>query len=85
MIIVRKLQIPYNPEAGFGALTSYDTVILNEPLVDHLRLSSEQIEEVVSRTRRQIAIRKKAYSGLVRDFDIKGLDVILELLRTVNE
>ncbi|MFX0212326.1 MAG: phosphoribosyltransferase, partial [Candidatus Hodarchaeota archaeon] len=33
LIIVRKIQIPYNPEAGFGALTSTGYIMLNEPLV----------------------------------------------------
>ena len=32
-IIVRKLQVPGNPEAGFGALTSQGSLLLNERLV----------------------------------------------------
>jgi len=45
LLIVRKLQIPGNPEAGFGAMTRDGTVLLNEPLLGELRLSDAQIEE----------------------------------------
>lgn len=33
VLIVRKIPIPYNPEAGFGAVTSDGTIVLNERLV----------------------------------------------------
>lgn len=45
LLIVRKLQIPGNPEAGFGAMTMEGAVFLNEPLLAELRLSRDQIEE----------------------------------------
>lgn len=64
LLIVRKLQIPYNPEAGFGALTSLGTVILNDPLVNRIGLSEAEIEQVIQRTRKQIETRKSAYKGL---------------------
>ncbi len=65
LLIVRKLQIPYNPEAGFGAISSLGTVILNEPLVAHLGLSQSQIQSVIQRTKTQIETRQTAYKGLV--------------------
>jgi len=45
LLLVRKLQIPGNPEAGFGAMTMDGTLFLNEPLLAELRLSREQVEE----------------------------------------
>jgi predicted phosphoribosyltransferase len=45
LLIVRKLQIPGNPEAGFGAMTMDGAVFLNEPLLAELRLSRDQVEE----------------------------------------
>jgi predicted phosphoribosyltransferase len=77
IIIVRKLQIPYNPEAGFGAVTSYNTVILNDALVNHLQLSEEQIDDVVVKTRNQISRRREAYAGLLKEFKLRGRDVII--------
>ena len=43
LMIVRKLQIPDNPEAGFGALTFDGLVLLNRPLMANLGLTEEDI------------------------------------------
>ena len=43
-IIVRKLQVPGNPEAGFGALTSQGSLLLNEKLVRSIGLNQKQIQ-----------------------------------------
>ena len=43
LMIVRKLQIPDNPEAGFGALTSDGFLLLNHPLIKHLGLTEPEI------------------------------------------
>ncbi|MFW9944467.1 MAG: phosphoribosyltransferase, partial [Candidatus Sifarchaeia archaeon] len=77
VIIVRKLQIPFNPEAGFGALTSLGTMMLNKDLVSRLGLSDEDIQSVRSRTERQIESRKEAYDGLVGLYFPDDKDVIL--------
>lgn len=77
LLIVRKLQIPYNPEAGFGAITSLGTVILNKPLVARIGLSQDQIDSVVERTKTQIETRKQGYAGLVGLYSPKGKFVVL--------
>ncbi len=43
VVIVRKLQIPRNPEAGFGAISLSGESILNTELLTDLSLSDEQI------------------------------------------
>lgn len=45
LIIVRKIQIPYNPEAGFGAISPDGETIFNERLLDQLRLTEDEIKE----------------------------------------
>ncbi len=76
-IIVRKLQIPGNPEAGFGALTSQGALILNERLVRSVGLNQNQIDMVVKHTQDQIERRKADYRGLVGITDPSKKDVIL--------
>lgn len=76
-IIVRKLQVPGNPEAGFGALTSFGSVILNDALVRRLMLSKEQVENVVKRTEEQVRERHEAYGGLIGVYNPLRKDVIL--------
>ena len=63
LLIVRKLQIPYNPEAGFGAMTLSGEILLNEELVRSLGLGEDAITATVKLTRevldrRNILFRK---------------------------
>ncbi len=77
LLIVRKLQIPYNPEAGFGAITSLGTVILNQPLVDRIGLTEVDIQQVIQKTQGQIDQRKIAYEGLVGLYSPENRIVVL--------
>lgn len=76
-IIVRKLQVPGNTEAGFGALTSHGAVLLNDRLVRSIGLKQVQIDYAIEKTQQQIDNRKEDYRGLVGVVDPSGRDVIL--------
>lgn len=62
LIIVRKIQIPYNTEAGFGAVGPDGRILLNEELLRMLSLSDEEVECQIQKTKEMIAIR----NGLFR-------------------
>jgi len=61
LIIVRKIKIPYNTEAGFGSVTSDGSVLINQPLLERLELTKKQIEAQVSITKQEIAERLAYY------------------------
>jgi putative phosphoribosyl transferase len=61
VIIVRKLQIPFEPEAGFGALGPEGEVIFNDNLLKQLRLSDEEIDQTKRRTFDVIRKRNKLF------------------------
>jgi putative phosphoribosyl transferase len=61
LIIVRKLQIPFEPEAGFGALGPEGEVIFNESLLGQLRLSTEQVDEAIRGTLDVIQERNRLF------------------------
>lgn len=65
LIILRKLQIPQNPEAGFGAITSDGTVISNPEIAPFLGLSEEEIDLIVKKTIAEIKRREKVF-GVVK-------------------
>ena len=46
VLVVRKIQIPWNTEAGFGALTSDGKIVINEDLVTQLDLTEDEIQDV---------------------------------------
>ena len=61
VIVARKLQLPYNPEAGFGAVAPDGSTFLNESLVRYLNLSDEVIHEVKEKTLSVIRKREAKY------------------------
>ncbi|MHA1729273.1 MAG: phosphoribosyltransferase [Promethearchaeota archaeon] len=61
ILIVRKIKIPYNPEAGFGAVTTDGTVLLNQDLLPHLNLSKPEIERAIQLTKNEINDRLLFY------------------------
>lgn len=63
LIIVRKIQIPYNPEAGFGAMGPDGETILNERLLKQLSLSKEEIEAQKKKTMNVIKRRNELFRG----------------------
>lgn len=61
LIIVRKLHIPWNREAGFGAIASDGTMILNDTLVPVLGLSAEEIKMIAAEELEEIRRREARY------------------------
>jgi putative phosphoribosyl transferase len=50
ILIVRKIQVPGNPEAGFGAVGPGGEVIFNERLLSYLGLTEDQVRSQVDKT-----------------------------------
>ena len=61
LMIVRKIQIPGDTEAGFGAIGPDGEIIFNEPLLKKLRLSSEEVQKQAETAREVVAARNQLY------------------------
>ena len=61
LVICRKIPMPLNPEAGFGAVADDGTIILNEEIVKRLGLNRQQIEYEASKVRVRIKQRNILY------------------------
>ena len=77
LVIVRKLQIPGNPEAGFGALSPDGEALLNENLVNELRLTPDQIREQTEKTLRVIGQRSVRFRGAKPFAELEDRSVII--------
>lgn len=77
LVIVRKLQIPGNTEAGFGAMTPAGDVFLNEPLLDRLGLSGEEIARQRETVRAELTKRDRGLRDGRPLPDLGGRTVIL--------
>jgi putative phosphoribosyl transferase len=70
LIIVRKIQLPWTTEAGFGALDPAGEAIFNEDLIRRMSLSPEDIDTQVKKTAEGLRQREnrlrggKAYPGI---------------------
>ena len=63
LIIVRKIQIPGNPEAGFGATNPDGDVILNQSLLNQIGLTKEEIRTQIRTTDDVIRKREHVFRG----------------------
>jgi putative phosphoribosyl transferase len=61
IIVVRKIQIPFNPEAGFGAMGPDGEVIINEELLSRLTLTEEEVKTQVKKTGEVIRKRERLF------------------------
>ena len=77
VVIVRKLQTPRNPEAGFGAISLAGDAILNEELVANLELSEEQIDLAKENALREGRVRERLLRGDRPSIRLAGKVVIL--------
>ncbi|MHA2325656.1 MAG: hypothetical protein ACXACB_09665 [Promethearchaeota archaeon] len=62
ILIVRKIKIPFNTEAGYGAITTDGTVLFNKPLLNRLNLSEKEINDSINMTKKEISERTKLYN-----------------------
>jgi putative phosphoribosyl transferase len=63
LIIVRKIQLPYTTEAGFGALNPAGEAIFNEELLQRIHLSPEDIAAQTAKTAAVIRRREEKLRG----------------------
>ncbi len=62
ILIVRKIKIHYNTEAGFGSVTTDGTVLINIHLLSRLKLSEQEVKNSVELTKSEIRDRLNFYN-----------------------
>jgi len=77
VITPRKLPIPWDPEAGFGAITPDGTLVLNAELVKQLGLRRDLIEGVAAKVQAEVRRREAVYRGHRPFPDLKDKVVLL--------
>ena len=70
-------RVPYNTEAGYGAVTEDGAIVLNEPLVERLGLTGRQIERHADEVRAEIRRRQEAYRAKLRPSSVEGKAAII--------
>jgi predicted phosphoribosyltransferase len=60
---VSKITLPWNSEAGYGAVAFNGTVMLNEELLSRLNLSNQEIQAGIKKTEQKVARRVAMFRG----------------------
>ena len=76
-IVLRKIPIPSDPEAGFGAVTIDKTVILNQEMLPHLHLSQEEMDQGIEEVYQEVKRRNEVYRKGRPFPELKGRSIIL--------
>jgi putative phosphoribosyl transferase len=74
---VRKLGVPGEEELAMGAVATGGTVVLNQDVVESLRIPRETIDRVVEEQKTEIARRERLYRNGRQPIDCAGRTVIL--------
>lgn len=77
VVIPRKLPIPEEPEAGFGAVTADGTTVLNDDLVTQLGLPSRTIDAIVNEVLKEVRRREDVYRKAAPRVNLAGRTVII--------
>jgi len=77
LIICRKLLIPWNREAGFGAVDPDGNVFVDDVFVSMIGLSSRDVEEAIKEQLNEIRHRNKVLRGGKPYPNLSGKSVIL--------
>jgi putative phosphoribosyl transferase len=77
LVIVRKIQLPWTTEAGFGALDPEGTPLFNEPLMSRVLLTPQQIDAQVAKTLLNVKERESRLRGGRPYPDLAGATTII--------
>ena len=77
VFVVRKLGAPEQPELAMGAIASGGVRVMNAPVLRHLRLRDEDVEQVAARELVELERRERPYRGDRPPPQLTGAAVVL--------
>jgi len=77
IVVVRKIPIPSEPEAGYGAISEEGEISLNEPVVAILKLSQSDIATQASKIQAEISRRSALFRSYLTSVDLMGATAIV--------
>ena len=77
IVIPRKIPIPSNPEAGYGAVTEDGAIVLNEPFVRQLGFTRPEIERHAEEVKAEIKRRTAVYRTKLAPSSVEGKTAVI--------
>lgn len=75
--VVSKITLPWNTEAGYGAVAFDGTIRLNEGMIQRLGLTEKDIKEGIEKTHQKVENRLQKFQRGKSAIDIRGKTAIL--------
>ncbi len=75
--VVSKITLPWNTEAGYGAVAFDGTIRINEPLVARAGLTARQVEAGIEETLAKVERRVRTFRGTRPPPDLAGRPAVL--------
>src|SRR3954469_25693711 len=77
VFLVRKLGVPGHEELAMGAIATGGVLLLNDDVVERLRIPPQVIDTVTAREQEELDRRERAYRGDRPPPEVRGRVVIL--------
>lgn len=77
VLVVRKLGLPGSEELAMGAIASGGGIVVDDALLDRVRLPREELARVARREAAEVARRERAYRGDRPPPDLTGATAVL--------
>ncbi|HYM00637.1 MAG TPA: phosphoribosyltransferase [Blastocatellia bacterium] len=77
VFIVRKLGVPFQPELAMGAIATGGIKVINNDVVESLRITSEELDSVAERELAELHRRERVYRGDRQAPVIEGKTIVL--------
>lgn len=77
VLLVRKLGVPYQPEVAMGAIAEGGVELLDHHVVDGLRITTDEVAEVVERERQELDRRLGLYRLGRHRVPLEGRTVVI--------
>lgn len=77
IIVPRKIPIPFNTEAGYGAVTEDGVIVLNDQLVQQLQLTESEIESHARKVMAEIKRRQEVFRMILAPVPAAGKQALI--------
>lgn len=77
VLVVSKITLPWNREAGYGAVAFDGTIKLNQQLINSLGLTGEEVEAGIRETLKKVKRRVHIFRKGKKPLELKGKTVIV--------
>jgi len=77
VLVVSKITLPWNTEAGYGAVAADGTWILNEKMVQQTRLDQATIDSGISETKQKVRRREYRFNKILPPVEFAGKSILI--------